>query len=43
MCFQITWQTYPERYETFKTMDFAELVNEWKPLTIFAKSSILEA
>ena len=35
-------QTYSEPCQTSKTVLFAKLVSKWKPLTIFAKRSILD-
>ena len=35
-------ETYSESYQASKMELFAKIVNGWKPLTIFAKSSILD-
>ena len=38
----LTWQRYSEPCQTSKTEFFAEKVNVWRLLVIFAKSSILD-
>ena len=40
--YTLTSEAYPELSRTSEMELFAKVVNDWKPLTIFAKSSIID-
>ena len=43
MTLTLTPEAYSDPCQTSKIERFAKIVNDWKPLTIFAKHSILDA
>ena len=42
VAFQSCWEVYSEPSQISKTEYFLKIINDWKPLTIFAKSIVLD-